>query len=84
MNTHLTEGNALLIAEGGAARLDNLEAKNVIFKNVELHYAGGPLILTNVYFVNCRFVMDPASNSIELAQTILSTEAAASYTASSS
>lgn len=80
LNSHLTQGNALLLGEGGATRLDNMQLKNVILKDVEIHYSGGPIKLTNVYFVNCKFVMDSQTNSIEFAKAIFASGASVYYT----
>jgi len=45
-------------------RLDGMRLRNVVFTGVEIDYSGSPLIMDNVYFVNCRF-RAPRSNSTE-------------------
>ena len=37
------------------SNLDGFVFKNVVFMNADLYYAGGPVRLQNVYFVNCNF-----------------------------
>ncbi len=39
----------------GEVNLDGFWLRNVIFEGVRIHYAGGPLILENVSFLNCTF-----------------------------
>ncbi len=46
----------------GELDLDDFWLRNVIFEGVRIHYTGGPLILENVYFVNCTF--DVTNNSV--------------------
>ncbi len=64
-------GDQLLVVTGGEIILDNMDLKNVVLKNVVVHYSGGPLKIDNVYFVNCRFEMQQVRNSESLAQAIL-------------
>ena len=71
-NAGLELGNAFLIATGGAQILDGMQFKNVIFQGVEIYYNGGPVLLTNVTFINCTFKMIAAQNSRGLATAILS------------
>jgi uncharacterized protein YjbI with pentapeptide repeats len=35
--------------------LDGMHLKNIIVKNAKIYYSGGPILLENVYFVNCTF-----------------------------
>ena len=52
--------------------LDGTRIKNVIIRNADVEYSGGPLVLENVYFVNCTFVsfrMTP--ESVGLGKSIL-------------
>ncbi len=76
-------GPALLIVEVGendAMVLDGAYIKNVIIRNTTVQYSGGPLVLDNVYFVNCSFELVPKTNSRQLADVIL-TSAAATFKA---
>jgi hypothetical protein len=48
---------AFFVIEGGmhALVLDGAYMKNVIIRNSAVVYSGGPVLLENVYFVNCTF-----------------------------
>ena len=37
--------------------LGNTYMKNVVIENTTVEYAGGPVILDNVWFVNCKFIL---------------------------
>jgi len=56
---------------GGAYRIDNQQFRNVFFDGVEVHYSGAPLILENVTFINCTFVMDNNTNGRTLGKRLL-------------
>ena len=45
--------------------------RSVFFEDVEVHYSGSPIILTNVTFINCTFVMDNGTNARALGLTLL-------------
>lgn len=49
---------AFLRMIGGATALDGEQIRNVIFDGVEIHYSGALVILNNVVFINCTFVLD--------------------------
>jgi hypothetical protein len=70
-NEKLNVGDAYLILDGGALALDATEFRNVILRNVHIYYYGGPVKMTNVYFVNCTFEMKPGQNSQKLALATL-------------
>lgn len=46
--------------------LDGIEWKNVTFVNVHIVYAGGPLMLENVRFVNCTFEVPHNQQGIDV------------------
>jgi len=58
-------------AIGFELRLDGYHIRNAIINGARIVYNGGPLILENVYFVNCTFEMPPTPQSQELANAIL-------------
>lgn len=64
-------GNQVLVGAGGIIRLDGMRLKHVVFTNVEVHYRGGPLILEDVRFINCRFAFENTGNSRTLSESIL-------------
>jgi hypothetical protein len=54
--------------------LDNTEFRHVIFSNVHVAWQGGPVIMRDVYFVNCTFDL-LRDNGQNLADAILSNTA---------
>lgn len=75
-------GIPALLARDGAVNLDGRDIRNVIFKGVEIHYSGNNLILENVVFVRCRFIMDNKESCRDLAGRILASSDAVSFQAS--
>jgi hypothetical protein len=63
-------GPAILLVKGLSANLDGFYLQNVVFQNMQLTYHGGPLILKNVYFVDCEFRVDSSKGSWELLSAI--------------
>jgi hypothetical protein len=61
---------SFLIA-GGAIKLDGMRYAHVVMTDVEIYYNGGPVILADVVFVNCRFVLGNDDRGRQLAQQIL-------------
>ena len=51
--------------------LDGFHLKNVIFDGVKVEYDGGPLMMEDVYFVNCRFDVKPTGPSRQFTLAIL-------------
>jgi hypothetical protein len=66
-----TEGVSVLFAVGGGQILDGMQLRNVVFNNVRIVYNGGPLRMTNVYFINCTFEMQVVKNTQDLAIALL-------------
>jgi hypothetical protein len=64
-------GPAYLVVEGLKATLDGFLLKHVIFQNMVLAYHGGPLVLEEVYFINCQFQFDPKPESWSLISTVI-------------
>lgn len=72
-NSNLSVGPALLVNNGGSLTLDNMHLKNVVLMNIHIIYKGAaPIILENVYFLNCTFDIPSDSRGIRLADNILS------------
>lgn len=66
------EGLATILMEGGKLNIDGKYAKNIVFMDMEIHYTGGkPLVLQNVTFVNCTFVIENSERSRMLADGLL-------------
>jgi hypothetical protein len=65
----------LLDANRDTIKLDNLHMKNVIIYNARITYFGDPLLLENVYFVNCTFGLSASTRARELGQRILTAAA---------
>ena len=59
LNSPQPEGSefAFFVIDGGvdAVGLDGVYMKNVIIRNSGVVYSSGPVLLENVYFVNCTF-----------------------------
>lgn len=64
-------GPISLIATGGATNLDDWHIRKTIFRNVEIHYTGKPVILEDVVFNNCLFFMDNTKPARSLGKAIL-------------
>lgn len=62
----------LFQAPGFELRLDGYHLRNVIVEGARIVYNGGPLILENVYFVNCSFEMQRTRQDQNFANAVLS------------
>jgi hypothetical protein len=78
-NKGMAFGPEWIIADGGAAGLDGIEFRNVIFRNVRIAYHGGSLILKNVYFIDCTFDMAVAPKTQQLAFAVLAPTPSTSF-----
>jgi hypothetical protein len=58
-------------ARGFNVELDNYHVRNAVIRDAKITYNGGPLILENVYFVNCTFEIRSTSSSQLFANAIL-------------
>jgi hypothetical protein len=63
----------LASARGGAIRLDGMQVKRAIFKDTEIYYAGGPLELEYVLFVDCKLIFENGATERRLAGGMLAT-----------
>ena len=63
-------GNPVLIGTGGYMSLDGMRLRHVLLNAVEIHYSGKAILLEDVTFLNCTFVMDNTEPSRDLAQAI--------------
>jgi hypothetical protein len=70
-----SEGPELLLGVGGDLTLDGFYLRSVVLEGVTVHYNGGPVILENVTFINCRFVMDNVDNSRAFSSQLLASSA---------
>jgi len=48
-----------------------MELRHVVLINIEVHYAGGPVKLSDVAFINCSFVIDNNEDGHQFALKIL-------------
>jgi hypothetical protein len=62
------------VLEGGAIDLEDMHLRRAILIGVEVHYNGGPVLLENVTFVACHFVMNNTPNARGLAEQVLASE----------
>jgi len=61
----------VVVGDGFEIVLDRYHVRNTIVRDAHIIYNGGPLILENVYFVNCTFNFKNTSNSQQLAYSIV-------------
>ncbi len=69
-NANLASGPAFFLIRNGDFVLDGMLLKNVIIQDSQVIYDGGPLVLQNVYFVNCTFKIKRQPKSLEFARAI--------------
>jgi|ERR1039458_8569166 hypothetical protein len=72
-NVGLQLGPAFLSITGGIISIDLYHFRQVIFNGVEIHYSGKPVILENVLFINCKFVVDNDERGRQFAGQVLAT-----------
>ena len=65
---HLVSGFTL---DGGNQVLDGGMWVDIRFRNAKIIYRGGPMILRDVTFVDCTFIMPDISNTVELANLVI-------------
>ena len=65
-------GNPVLFGHGGYMSLDGMHLRHVLLVGVEIHYSGKPLLMEDVVFLDCTFVMDNTEPSRDLALAIAS------------
>jgi hypothetical protein len=82
LTTDKNEGNSFILVDGGAVLIDGYQFKNVIFRNARITYHGGPLVMENVYFLNCTFDIPQQNNGQQLATALLKRSAAITFKAS--
>jgi hypothetical protein len=68
-----------LLAIGGAVNLDGKDIRHVIFQDVEIHYTGKRLIMENVAFVKCRFVLENTEAARQLGEHLLASAQTVSF-----
>jgi len=78
-NKGMTSGPEWIIPEGGAVGLDGLYLKNVVFHNVYIQYFGAPLIMKNVYFIDCTFDMKVEPKTQQFALALLAPTPSTSF-----
>ena len=90
IGTHLNSGETVgseFILLGGSTgfpggwKLDGFRMKNVIFKDTEITYEGGPVEMQNVHFVNCTFNVSKRPNGLNFANSVLVSAPATTFRA---
>jgi hypothetical protein len=61
----------LIVTGPGTAHLDRHRIRNVVFRGIRIVYDGGPLILDNVYFIDCTFDAPPSQQGRAFAVTVI-------------
>jgi hypothetical protein len=64
------EGDGVGAFVGGWQTLDYLAWQDFTFINMHIRYNGGPLVIKNVRFVNCSFIIVPDGNGRIFAESI--------------
>lgn len=59
----------------GGQKLDGAYWRNYTFENARIEYDGGPMILENVRFINCTFVVRYSPRGEQLAEMVLTQNA---------
>jgi hypothetical protein len=72
LNSNVGNGPAWIFLTGGAVGLDGMRVRRIVLDRVEVHYGGKPVILENVVFVNCTFIIDNNDRGRQLALALLS------------
>jgi len=72
LNKNLAAGASLILLDAPTVVLDGLYAKKVVFRNSHIIYRGGPVVLDNVYFLDCTFEIKNQTKGQEFARIILS------------
>jgi hypothetical protein len=75
-------GNQYVILRGGTLLLDKLQMRSVILEGVHVYYKGGPIIIENVYLLNCTFTIERAPRGQAFATTFFEGGASTSFDAS--
>jgi uncharacterized membrane protein YeaQ/YmgE (transglycosylase-associated protein family) len=80
-NRELPQGRAYIFMEGETLVLDGLQLRNVVLNGVTVYYEGHSVIMTNVYFINCKFAFSANDNGQDLAKFVLISGPALSFSA---
>jgi hypothetical protein len=75
MNRNNPIGRAYVVGVGGEVVLDNMNMRNVVFQNAHIKYSGGPVKMSNIYFVNCTFDLPKNEQGEQFALSILDSPA---------
>lgn len=79
--TKVVRAPLMQVVEGRGVEitLDGFHVRNSIIKDAHISYNGGPLILQNVYFVNCVFTITHTSAGASFAQSIVASSSIATH-----
>jgi hypothetical protein len=64
-------GSRTYFLEGATVSLDGMRMRHVKIRDVEVHYSGEPLILEDVIFIHCKFVMDNSPHTRTVGSAML-------------
>jgi hypothetical protein len=79
IDNDLKVGDAYIVEDGGGIIIDGMEMRDVVFRGTHIVYNGGPIRMTNVYFLNCTFEMEPKKNTRNLAIAVLAPSPAITF-----
>jgi len=72
VNQGIATQPSFLIYDNATFLLDTMYLRRVIFRNSHIIYKGGPIVLQEVYFINCTFEIERHPVGQSLANAILS------------
>jgi len=80
-NAGMKVGLDRLFFDGGAVALDGHHLRHIVMKGVEVHYFGAPVILEDVVFINCTFVIHNNQPGRRFGETFLASASAMDFKA---
>ncbi len=66
-----SRGKQVILIEGGAVELDQMFMRHVVIRNATVFYSSAPMVLQDVVFVHCVFVMENKPDARTLALSVL-------------
>ena len=70
-------GERAFAGQFGTGAIDGFYLENVTFENMTITYHGGPVVLRNVHFINCRFSVPNLPNGDQLLTSAIKQPASA-------
>ena len=74
-NANATRHDEVLLIDGGGFYIDHIVMKHVIFRDSTIIYQGDPVVMEDVIFVNCTFLLNNAPSAIAFARQVFTNTA---------